>query len=255
VADPDAAHYADLVLSLSALDPWLARMDLRALIARPSVGSAMASDDQRLNPYQISHAAWSSLSHAVDHLECMRALVRDVRVIHRYAPYTLLRAGLENACCAVWMLQPSSRRERITRRLRLAVNDIEQGEAAREITKQKGPRTKGERLQQVSEIARLHGVDASPRPVGYGRIVESVGDADKVVLLAWKTCSGQAHGDLWSQVAGARMTELPGASVDIGSFAVTANVGLLEQMTAITLAMITQGWTLYDQRCRSPWLT
>jgi hypothetical protein len=212
----------------------------------------MHADDERLNPYQISHASWSSLSRAVDHLECLRALIRDVRVFHRYAPYTLLRAALENACCAVWMLQPRSRRERITRRLRLAVNDIEHGEAARKLTGQKGPRTKTQRLQQVHQIAELHGVDGMPRPVGYGQIAEAVGDKEKVLLLVWKTCSGMAHGDLWPQVAAARMTEIPGGSADVGTFAVTANIGLLAQMIAITVAVTAQGWHLFDQRSQSP---
>ena len=226
-------------------------MDVQAPRPVPQVGSPIRADDERLNPYQISHASWSSLSHAVDHLECLRVLIRDARVFHRYAPYTLLRAALENACCAVWMLQPPKRRERITRRLRLAVNDIQHGEDARKLTGQKGPRTKAQRLQQVQQIGELHGVDAKPQQVGYGHIVEDVGDKEKVLLLAWKTCSGMAHGDLWSQVAAARMTELPGGSAEIGSFAVTANVSLLAQMTAITVAITTQGWQLFDQRSLS----
>lgn len=172
-------------------------------------------------------------------------------MFHRYAPYTLMRAALKNASCAVWMLQPPKRRERITRRLRLAVNDIEHGEAAREITGQKGPRTKAQRLQQVQQIAALYGVDAKPQRVSYGHIAEAVGDKEKVLLLAWKTCSGMAYGDLWSQIAAARMTEIPGGSADVGSFAVTANIGLLEQMTTITVAVTMQGWQLFDQRSQS----
>ena len=68
----------------------------------------MQGDDDRLNPYHISHASWSSLSHAVDHLHCLRAVLRDAAIVPMYAPYTLVRAAFENACAAVWLLQPPS---------------------------------------------------------------------------------------------------------------------------------------------------
>ncbi|MFF0372600.1 hypothetical protein [Micromonospora sp. NPDC005087] len=74
----------------------------------------------------MSHAAWHSLSHAVDHLNCLRTLLKDAHMMHMYAPYPIPR-GVENACAAVWLLAPDDRAERILRRLRLAALDIRGG--------------------------------------------------------------------------------------------------------------------------------
>ena len=57
---------------------------------------------------------------------------RGARLVPTYAPFSLVRAVLENSCAAVWMLQPPRRTERITRRLQFAVTDIRNGEEAKE---------------------------------------------------------------------------------------------------------------------------
>src|SRR5882672_614915 len=50
-----------------------------------------------------------------------------------YAPFSLVRAALENACAAVWMLQPPRRADRLARRLRFAVTDIRNGEQVNQV--------------------------------------------------------------------------------------------------------------------------
>ena len=77
----------------------------------------------------------------MDHLSCLRALLRDAKVIHMYAPFSLVRAALENACAAVWMLQPPRRADRLARRLRFAVTDIHNGEQVKQVIGQPGPRS------------------------------------------------------------------------------------------------------------------
>jgi hypothetical protein len=44
-----------------------------------------------------------------------------------------VRAALENACAAVWMLQPPRRADRLARRLRFAVTDIRNGEQVNQV--------------------------------------------------------------------------------------------------------------------------
>jgi hypothetical protein len=252
----DAVHYGQLLHVLEQIDPWLARIDPEAKPPRPHPTSPMGGDDERLKPYHISHASWSSLTHAVDHLHCLRSVLREAAVLQMYAPYTLIRAALENACAAVWLLQPPRRSDRVTRRLRLAMNDINYGEAARAITGQTGPRTREERIAGVRRIASQCAVDekAATRKAGYGDIVKAVGDDDQLIFLIWNTCSGIAHGDFWSTRAATEMVPRPGAaSPDVGTFAISANVGLLAQFTTIAVGMTSRGWNLYDQRSRSPW--
>ena len=68
------------------VDDWLSRIDPGAERQRPAPGSPLRGDDDRTHPYETSHAAWHALSHAVDHLHCLRSLLRDAQVIHMYAP-------------------------------------------------------------------------------------------------------------------------------------------------------------------------
>lgn len=151
-----------------------------------ATGTHLAVGDlrQRL-PERLASA---SLDHCTADLGLTRmwALLHDARIVHMYAPYTLVRGALENACASVWMLQPPDRTERILRRLRFAVNDINHGEEARDLTGQAGPRTKAQRLAQVRQIARQSGADEAlaVKPVGYKEIVRTAGDSDPVFILA-----------------------------------------------------------------------
>jgi hypothetical protein len=259
VEDEDGPYYAELLRTLAAVDGWLARLDPVAVRPQPPPGSPMRADDQRLDPYQISHASWHSLSHGVDHLNCLRTLLRETGVIHMYAPYSLVRSALENASAAVWMLQPPSRADRLTRRLQFAAADIRNGEQARQLAKQAGPRTEAERLDQVRQIAQQAGIDpaAAVRRVGFAKIVEAAGGAPglgaDVIVLVWRLCSGITHGDFWTTPGAAQMAELPGAPPGMGTFKVTANIKILMYVTTIATLMTNLGWQLYDQRRRAPY--
>lgn len=96
---------------------WHARAD--APDAGPAPGSSLRADDDAAHPYEISHAVHGALVGAVDNLDALRALVADAHVVHARAPFTLLRAALENSAAAVWLLGLSSREDRLLRRLRL----------------------------------------------------------------------------------------------------------------------------------------
>ena len=89
-----------------------------------------SGDDAAAHPYEISHAVHSALASAVEHLDALRVLVADAHVVHARTPFTLMRAALENSSTAVWLLGPSSRDERIVRRLRLAWADSRDVEKA-----------------------------------------------------------------------------------------------------------------------------
>lgn len=220
--------------------------------------SPMRGDDERLHPYEISHAAWHSLGHAVDHLTCLRAVLGGARVVPMYAPFSLVRAVLENACAAVWMLQPPQRSERLARRLRFAVTDIRNGEEVKEITRQPGPRPKQDRIDEVRAIAVRAGIaeDSVSRGAGYKEIVQAAGGgtgpAADVTYLSWKLCSGMAHGDFWPTWSGLDRVELPGAPAGTGAFRIGANLSLLLYVTALAVMMTGHGFELYDQRCRPP---
>jgi hypothetical protein len=256
--DIERPHHAELLRVLSQVEGWLARMDPSVGSPRPIPGSPLRADDDRMHPSELSHAVWHSLSHSVDHLNCLRSLLKDAQVIHMFAPYSLVRPALENASAAVWMLQPRRRAERIARRLRLATDDIRNNEQARRLAGMPGPRSEHERLDQVREIADRAGVakDEALRRLGYREIVEAASGADgpraAVIPLCWRLCSGMAHGDFWPTFSASERVELPGAPPGVGAFKITANVNLLMYVTTFAVKMTELGWHLYDQRSRSP---
>lgn len=241
------------------MDAWAARTDAKAARLRPDPRSPMWGDDRKLDPYHLSHAAWHFLSNAGDHLACLRAVLGDAKVIHMYAPFTLVRAALENACGAVWLLQPPRRIDRIERRLRLALDDIKNSEQVKVLTRQTGPRPKQDRLDQVRDIALRAGVDegALKGKVGYSEIVRAVdetGAAEGLLEVSWKLCSGYAHGDLWTTLSASRRTEMPRAAEEgVGTFRIEANLALLKAVTSTAAAVTSLGWRLHDQRCRAPY--
>ncbi|TDC47630.1 hypothetical protein E1258_28450 [Micromonospora sp. KC207] len=107
--DDEQQLFAEMFRHLDKIDPWLKRMDPDGPRERPQERSELSRDNKEANPHQLSQAAWHSLSHAVDHLHCLRTLLRDAHTMHMYAPYSLARATLENASAAVWLLAPDDR--------------------------------------------------------------------------------------------------------------------------------------------------
>lgn len=125
------------------------------------------------------------MSHAVDHLHCLRALIADTRLLNMYAPYTLVRAALENASAAVWLLSPARRTERITRRLRLAALDLRSAEKVAIVLNTRMNPSLTDRLEELKAIAVAAGVVEADalRRVGYKEIVHAAGPVLDIGVL------------------------------------------------------------------------
>jgi hypothetical protein len=244
---------------LGQVDGWLARIDPDTDYPRPTGGSPLHSDDERTHPFQTSHAAWHALSHAIDPLHCLRSVLRDAHTIHMYAPYALIRAALENASAAVWMLHPSSRTERITRRLRLSALDVQNGERALRPLGNSTLPPERERLDKLRDIASQAGAnpDKAVRHISYREIVEEAGKAlasgAPATLFVWRLCSGITHGDFWTTINAAEQIELPGAPAGMVSLKITADIEKLKFATTVATHMAMLGWRLYDERSRAPY--
>lgn len=172
----DGKWLAETLRVLQQLDAWAARTGADGPGLRPAPRSPLCGDDNQAHPYQLSHAAWHFLSGAVDHLGCLRTLLCEAKVVHMYAPFTLIRAGLENACGAVWLLQPAKRKERLARRLLLAIDDVRQREQARQLVCQPGPRPMQVCLDEIRDIGKRANLDdaALKGKAMYTEIVKSV---------------------------------------------------------------------------------
>jgi hypothetical protein len=259
VDEQDRPHYDELLRLLDQVDGWLARIDPDADRSRPAGGSPLHTDDDRTHPFQTSHVAWHSLSHAVDALHCLRSVLGEARTIHMYAPYALIRAALENASAAVWMLHPGNRVERITRRLRFRALDVCSGERALRPVGYSTLPPKSDLLNGLRDIAKRAGADADDavRHVGYREIVNEAGKALASGALAtvfvWQLCSGMTHGDFWSTINAAEQIELPGAPAGMVSLKIMADVQKLKFAATVATDMTKLGWRLYDARSRAPY--
>lgn len=85
VNNEDGPHFAELLRVLDESAVWAAQMEPGARRLQPAPRSPLREDDVRAHPYELSHAAWHCLSHAVDHLG-LRALLRDAKVVERRDP-------------------------------------------------------------------------------------------------------------------------------------------------------------------------
>lgn len=259
VDEQDRPYYDEILRLLSEVDGWLARIDPDTEHTRPAAGSPLHADDERVHPFETSHAAWHALSHAIDPLHCLRSVLRDAHAIHMYAPYALIRAALENASAAVWLLHPRSRTERITRRLRFAALDVRSGDRAIRLIDDSAVRTARERVDELRDLARRVGANADDavRHVGYREIVEAAGTAlapgSPATVFVWSLCSGITHGDFWTTLNAAERVELPGAPAGMVSLKITADVEKLRFATDVAVNMTMLGWRLHDERSRAPY--
>jgi hypothetical protein len=243
---------------LQAVDVWAARIGDDGSGWQPAPRSALRGDDDKAHPYQLSNAAWLLLGGAADHLGALQALLGGAKVVPRSAAFTLVRAGLENACAAVWLLQPAKRTERLTRRLLLAKEDIRQREQARVLIDQAGPRTEQECLDEIRDIAKRSGLgDAALRgKATYTEIVKTVNEIepDRDVQMMWKVCSAFSHGDMWAALGWSQRIPMPNpAEAGITTLRLEAHVGLLKLAASAGVWVTELGWRLYKQRCQSPY--
>jgi hypothetical protein len=140
----------------AAIDEWLAITGRSSPEVEP--GSPLVGDARKSPDLQVAHAAWNGITHAVDHLHAVRSLLGDARVLHPYAPYTLLRSAIENAATAVWLLAPPQRSERLRRRLKLARHEAwESGQVRKLVPAEafEGRRSAEERIAEIRSLATL----------------------------------------------------------------------------------------------------
>ncbi|GAB3903698.1 hypothetical protein [Microbispora bryophytorum] len=228
--------------------------------SRVAEGSALAGDDRKSDPYQVSHAAWHALTVAVDNLHCLYLVTKGYQkdeksiqlVMHVYSPYTLLRASLENAARAVWMLSPNDRKERIARRLQIEAGNAKASDLAHHRMGAQPTRTLEQRMNQLRSIARDAGIiESRIKRVTYQEIVEAAGEetvGNELMLILWQCASAMAHGDAWAMISLSDREVLGEATSRILNLRVTASTSMLVTSVQASVIMIDRGFKLFDMR-------
>jgi hypothetical protein len=176
--DPNVLR--ELAREFGKVDKWFVRG--QAEPSRPEPSSSLAKDDAILAPHRLSDAARSSLNIAVDNVHALRNLVAETHLVHPWAPFTLLRASLENAATAVWLLSPRDQHQRLLRRLRLKWADTVDMLNANKVMGHPGTRTRDEHIARLQGIGRNGGLSVeqvsqiASRAIGYGTIMHEAGE-------------------------------------------------------------------------------
>ncbi|WUK64991.1 hypothetical protein OHA75_20375 [Streptomyces coelicoflavus] len=239
----------------------LTQSDSRQWQVQP--GSALAGDDAKTDPYQVSHNVWNALSVAVDHLHCFRSTfaddVKDKSVsitLHTHGQYSLLRGAFENSARAVWMLGPAQRLIRVQRRLCLQAGEHKNSDRMRALLQQQPKRPLDVRMQQLTDLVIRAGTDAAEakralRPVPYSEVVReagalmSMGAAEAETV--WSSCSSLAHGDVYGtlSVLERNIVDTQGR---VHLTQVTSSPMVLFWATDRTVAMMQRGFDLFKER-------
>jgi hypothetical protein len=124
------AHELDLAQQLDArLDLVQGLLDKWNKVAGVQIkpGSQLAVDDEFSAWRHLSHTVVGSIHLALDNVRAFRDLVRpDGQLLFpQFAHYPLLRASLEGASLALWILSPNDPKERIQRLLRTATAELQ----------------------------------------------------------------------------------------------------------------------------------
>lgn len=270
-AGEEIAHETTVALTrtFEPAERWLER------IGRPSEdvdpASELGLDDAATDPRRLSHLALTGLAAAVDHFHASRTLIAAGRVFHGNAQFTLLRAALENAATAVYMLVPDDRDTRILRTLRVAWSDVNDQhslvDTMREQAQRRGVRPIAEpktsksawkgRLQKVAKDRGMSSKDVAlvAANLPYSVIVRDAAkdafgpEQGEVALLCWKVNSGATHGKQWEAITKVdRSTLLPTADPTVRQGRTMPSEDQLRLSAAVAKKMIEKGWALFDAR-------
>ncbi|WP_030276368.1 hypothetical protein [Streptomyces sp. NRRL B-24484] len=229
-------------------------------------GSELAADDAKTDPFQASHMAHLALVVAVDHLQALAASLAVQQVedrhevtIQTHAQFTLLRAALENAARALWLLGPTTQLERIKRTLNLNLDDVKN--AGKMASVLGNPVTDLEaRQDRIRALLAAAGVPPVDRKKalsfpGYEAIVGDAGARTRIgethARLFWKVCSALAHGDRYATLQ-ALDREVVRTDGRVSTIKFTGSVGTLALITSQALVMTDHAFAVYIERARAP---
>jgi hypothetical protein len=246
------------------IDHWRQRME--SAPDPPETGSSLLKDDQATHPYLVSQAVSAQLVSAADHWDALRTLLQDAQVVHARAPFTLLRAAIENSATAVWLLAPASRDARVMRRLRLEWKNFLDQENAEKLLAGQPWTSRASTKAGLQRIARARGLgedlitQVASTPVAFRTIVQAAAtDAPRCgltyvqALYCWMAASGIAHAQRWAVMNSSvlQRTRIPGAPEGNTRLALSTSEQALIGISCIGSAFTAEGWRLFDERRRN----
>jgi len=227
----------------------------------PHPRSQMYVDDGRTAPLQLSHSVQTLISVAIEHQHAVVALVRDAKVLHNYAPFTLTRSAVEAAATAHWMLRPTQWKQRVLRLIIYQRQDrYDQETVARLIRDRLGGDLRpslANRKRWLDELAARHHISDLPRKLEITDVIQDVDaaiDGTRHIETYWRTASGFAHGRQWAVMDALVHSEVIPHERDPSLAKVRLESSLTRVLWGLaSAAEVTDGAIqLYSRACQAP---
>lgn len=239
--------------ALKLINVWQKESGERVPLVEP--GSSLFGDDAKVPTLMVSSAAYQCFSHAVDHLHAVQALLFEAKLMHAYAPYSLLRAAVEAAGEAIWLLGPTSRQERIRRCLKRAYENVSKGQHFADLAGvQPSGRSAATRIQEIRDLATRHGIDpngvcgrwSTQQQLKYVDELLNKGKEPSTQAL-WQICSGFAHGREWATLGLLERTVQSQAG-NVVQVRLSSSGEVLLNILAMATALSAEARRLFEER-------
>jgi hypothetical protein len=214
----------------------------KSLFPEPVASSRIADVDKKLGSFPVTHAVERLLAVSEDNLHAVALLFREAQALQPYAPYTLIRASLENTGTAMWLLSGGSRQGIALNSLRLEWENKKNHDSAssKPVGNKNECTLRRERL--LLEAGNRFGLNPKAiKEKPLSSTVVSVGSKyfglSPVMLSAWKGSSGAAHGRTWATLALSDHDPIPGTENELGaSYWATSNTSTLVSLLFVGVA-------------------
>ncbi|NRQ51564.1 hypothetical protein [Aeromicrobium stalagmiti] len=219
-------------------------------------GSKLAGDNKRTKPFQTSHACRAVIHAAVDHQHAVGALVMDAHALHTYAGATLVRAAIESASFAIWMLEPESKEERALRTFKWSAKDYADELRFEATSMGKPTNIKAAVVERFGPAVERAGLSIVEVVKGV-QSTEAVRAADAYAvrtgevmrpMLYWQLASGFAHGRRWSTLAFAERQERDTDDPDVLNVRFSMSQDRVLQLAFASSAAIEMAIGLWESR-------
>lgn len=209
IIDPTKVTLGD---ALAAIRPLQGRF-AAAVQARP--GSRAARDGRNRIGRHALELACTGISVGLEHLDTVRVVIEDARILTPFAPITLIRTAIEGCVKARWLLEQGitadARLERGVAAQRADYDERRKFEDAAGTPEQTGPqfKTARERIAELEKTAKSLGITIR-KPPDRVRLfdlylfpgMESRVEGSKLGGVLYRLVSGPAHAMQWSLITG-----------------------------------------------------
>lgn len=194
-----ARHYQDLGYFLEKVESWHSKISVPFKV-HPE--STLGLANQMSEPFQASHSLSYLRLTAVDHLHAVRTLLVEAKSQHIFAPYSLLRASIENAAVGLWLVKDSSARSIAIRSLKLEwANHCDRKNAYEAIGAPSDEIDDREhRFKSLEDHYGMKKEGLRARPPGFRKMIDEASETYGFTTeptLMWQMCSAATHGRTW----------------------------------------------------------